>query len=42
MNINEADQTHFLISATNIDNLMWFLLFSFLQQRAFIFFTYDL
>ena len=47
MIINEADQTYFLISRTNTDNLMWFLLFSFLQQRAFIFimkntFTYDL
>ena len=47
MNINEADQTFFLISRTNTDNLIWFLLFSFLQQRALIFtkkntFTYDL
>ena len=29
--------TYFYISRTNTDNLMWFLLFSFLQQRAFIF-----
>ena len=35
MKINEADQTYFLISRTNTDNLMWF--FSFVQQRAFIF-----
>ena len=42
MNINEEDQTYSLISRTNSDNLMWFSLFSFLQQRAFIFITYDL
>ena len=39
MNINEADQTYSLISRTNSDNLMRFSLFSFLQQRAFIFIT---
>ena len=37
MNINEADQTCSLISRTDKDNLMRFLLFSFTQQRAFIF-----
>ena len=37
MNINEADQTYFLISRTNTDDLIRFLVFSFLQQRAFIF-----
>ena len=37
LNINEADQTYSLISRTNSDNLMQFSLFSFLQQRAFIF-----
>ena len=47
MNINEADQTYFLMFRTNTDKLMKFLLFSFLQQRAFIFmmkntFIYDL
>ena len=48
MNINEADRTYSLISRANSDNLMPFSLFSFLQQRAFIFitkkttFTYDL
>ena len=47
MNINKADQTYSLISRTNSDNLMRFSLFSFLQQRAFIFvtkttLTYDL
>ena len=36
MNINKADQTYSFISRTNSDNLMWFSLFSFLQQRAFI------
>ena len=39
MNINEADQTYSVISSSNSDNLMWFSLFSFLQQRAFIFVT---
>ena len=39
MDINEADQTYSLISRTNSDNLMRFSLFSFLQQRAFIFIT---
>ena len=47
MNINEADQAYYLISRTNSDNLMRFSLFSFLQQRTFIFvtkttLTYDL
>ena len=47
MNINLADQSYYLISRTNSDNLMLFSLFSFLQQRAFIFMikttlTYDL
>ena len=37
MNINEADQTYSRISRTNSDNLMRFSLFSFLEQRAFIF-----
>ena len=37
MNINEVNQTYFLISRPNTDNLMWFLLFSFLLQRDFIF-----
>ena len=37
MNINEADQTYFLTSRTNTDSLMGFLLFRFLQLRAFIF-----
>ena len=35
MNINEADQTYFLISRTNTDNLMWFLLFSFFTAKSF-------
>ena len=37
MNINEADQTSSLISRINSDNLAWFSLFGFLQQRTFIF-----
>ena len=37
MNINEADQTYSLISRIKSDNLMRLLLFSFLQQRTFIF-----
>ena len=39
MNINEVNQTYSLISGINTDNLMRFMLFSFLQQRAFIFVT---
>ena len=30
MNINEVDQTYFVIPRPNTDNLMWVLLFSFL------------
>ena len=37
MNINEADQTYTLTSRPNTDSLMWFSLFNFSQQRAFIF-----
>ena len=37
MNINEADKTYFLISRTNTDNLMWFLLFSIFTAKSFHF-----
>ena len=39
MNTNETDKTFSLISRNNSDNLKRFSLFSFLQQRAFIFIT---
>ena len=39
MDINETDQTYSIISRTNSDNLMRSSLFSFLQQRTFIFVT---
>ena len=35
MNINEADQTYFLISRTNTDNLMWFFDIQFLTAKCF-------